>query len=56
MLSTATTSPTGRFAFEGLAAGSYQLQFLGARPGLVFTSQHTGTNSAVDSDADHGRD
>ena len=52
VLSTATTSPTGRFAFEGLAAGSYKLKFTVADTGLVFTSQHSGPNSAVDSDAD----
>jgi hypothetical protein len=52
VLSTATTSPTGHFSFEGLGAGEYRLQFLPPEPGLVFTSQHTGTNSAVDSDAD----
>jgi hypothetical protein len=53
VLSTATTSPTGRFAFEGLAAGSYKLKFTVADTGLVFTSQHSGPNSAVDSDADN---
>ena len=52
VLSTTTTSSTGRFSFDGLAAGSYQLQFRAAGTGLMFTSQHGGTNSAVDSDAD----
>jgi uncharacterized protein (DUF2141 family) len=50
VLSSAKTSSTGRFGFDGLAAGSYRLQFRAAG-GLVFTSQHVGTNSAVDSDA-----
>ena len=54
VLSTAATSSTGRFAFDKLAAGSYQLQFTAAEDELVFTSQHSGTNSAVDSDADAG--
>jgi hypothetical protein len=52
VLSTTTTSSTGRFTFDGLAAGSYQLQFRAAGTGLVFTSPHSGPNSAVDSDAD----
>jgi hypothetical protein len=52
VLSTATTSPTGRFAFGGLAAGAYKLRFTATDTGLVFTSQRSGTNSAVDSDAD----
>jgi hypothetical protein len=52
VLSTTNTSATGRFAFEGLAAGTYQLRFAAADTGLVFTSQHSGTNSAVDSDPD----
>ena len=51
VVSTATTSSIGGFAFEGLTAGPYQLRFTAAN-GLVFTSQHSGTNSAVDSDAD----
>ena len=50
VLSSAKTSSTGRFGFDRLAAGSYRLQFRAAG-GLVFTSQHVGTNSAVDSDA-----
>jgi hypothetical protein len=50
VLSSAKTSSTGRFGFDRLAAGSYQLRFRAAG-GLVFTSQHVGTNSAVDSDA-----
>jgi serine-aspartate repeat-containing protein C/D/E len=51
VLSTATTSRTGNFAFDGLTAGPYQLRFTAAN-GLVFTSRHCGTNTAVDSDAD----
>lgn len=54
VLSTTTTSPTGQFSFDGLSAGRYQLQFVAPEPGLVFTSRHAGTNSAVDSDADGG--
>jgi serine-aspartate repeat-containing protein C/D/E len=52
VLATTTTSPIGSFAFEGLAAGPYQLRFWAAGTGLLFTSQHIGMNSAVDSDAD----
>jgi hypothetical protein len=51
VLSSAVTSSTGRFAFDGLAAGPYRLQFSAPNAGLVFTSQRSGTNSAVDSDA-----
>jgi hypothetical protein len=51
LVSTVTTSSTGHFAFDGLAAGSYHLRIT-APKGLVFTSQHSGTNPAVDSDAD----
>jgi hypothetical protein len=51
VLSTAVTTSTGRFSFDGLAAGSYSLQFIAPDEGLVFTSQRSGTNSAVDSDA-----
>jgi hypothetical protein len=50
VLSTATTASSGHFTFDGLAAGSYQLRIT-APDGLVFTSQHSGANSAVDSDA-----
>jgi SdrD B-like domain len=50
VLSTVTTSSTGHFAFDGLAPGTYEVRFT-APHGLVFTSRHSGTNSAVDSDA-----
>ena len=52
VLSTAVTSSTGRFTFDGLSAGAYQLRFVAPAAELVFTSQRSGTNSAVDSDAD----
>jgi hypothetical protein len=51
VLSTTVTSSTGRFTFDGLAAGRYQLQFIAPGAGLVFTSQRSSTNFAVDSDA-----
>jgi hypothetical protein len=52
VLASTTTSDTGRFTFDGLAAGSYQLKFGTPPPGLRFTSQRIGSNTAVDSDAD----
>jgi hypothetical protein len=52
VLASTTTSDTGRFAFDGLAAGSYQLKFGTPPVGLRFTSQRSGANPAVDSDAD----
>ena len=44
----------GRFAFGGLAAGTYRLRFVQPRGDLVFTCRRTGSNTAVDSDADPG--
>ena len=52
VLASTTTSDTGRFTFAGLAAGSYQLKFGTPPAGLRFTSQRSGPNTAVDSDAD----
>ena len=52
VLSRTVTSATGRFTFDGLAAGPYQLQFGRPPTGLRFTTQQAGTNPAVDSDAD----
>jgi hypothetical protein len=46
------TTEAGRFAFADLAAGSYRLRFSPPAKDLVFTSTRTGTNPAVDSDAD----
>jgi SdrD B-like domain len=51
VVSTVVTSANGHFAFDGLAAGLYSLQFT-APDGFVFTSRYCGANSAVDSDAD----
>ena len=52
VLASATTSQSGRFTFDGLAAGSYQLKFGTPPPGLRFTTQRSGPNTAVDSDPD----
>ena len=46
------TSGTGRFTFDGLPAGTYQVQFGRPPDGLRFTSERAGANPAVDSDAD----
>lgn len=52
VLRTATTADGGRFAFGDLAAGAYRLQVRRPDPELVFTGARTGSNTAVDSDAD----
>ena len=52
VLASTTTSTTGRFTFDDLAAGSYQLRFGTPPTGLRFTSQRSGPNTAVDSDPD----
>ena len=46
------TTGSGRFAFDDLMAGTYWLRFVPPGKNLVFTSSRTGTNPAVDSDAD----
>ena len=46
------TSGTGRFTFDGLPAGTYRVQFGQPPNGLRFTSERSGANPAVDSDAD----
>jgi len=46
------TSGTGRFTFDGLPAGTYQVHFGRPPDGLRFTSERAGANPAVDSDAD----
>jgi SdrD B-like domain len=52
VLDRAVTSGSGQFTFANLPAGSYQLRFRPPAKDLVFTSAWTGTNPAVDSDAD----
>src|SRR5947209_5519967 len=41
----------GAYQFFGLAAGSYQVEFV-ALAGYQFSPQHQGSNNALDSDAD----
>jgi protocatechuate 3,4-dioxygenase beta subunit len=49
VLATEVTSKTGRYTFDHLPAGNYQIRF--SKPhGLVFTSQDAGPDSAIDSD------
>ena len=45
------TTEGGHFAFDDLAAGTYQLRFFSPGEDLVLTSVRAGTNPAVDSDA-----
>jgi 5-hydroxyisourate hydrolase-like protein (transthyretin family) len=52
VVGTRITSSRGRYTFDRLPAGSYQLQFSHLPTGLRFTAQHQGSNPAVDSDAD----
>ncbi|WP_332855801.1 SdrD B-like domain-containing protein [Duganella sp. S19_KUP01_CR8] len=53
-VATATTDVDGHYLFNSLKPGTYSVQFdkttLGT--GYVFSSAHTGSNGAVDSDAD----
>jgi SdrD B-like domain len=52
VLETARTSDSGRYTFDSLPAGSYRIRFGALPPGLRLTSQHSGSNPAVDSDPD----
>ncbi len=54
VLQQAVTTSDGRFAFGGLAAGTYRLRFVQPGGDLVFTCRRTGSNPAVDSDASPG--
>ncbi|OEZ59057.1 SdrD B-like domain-containing protein [Duganella sp. HH105] len=53
-VATATTDVGGHYLFNNLKPGTYSVQFDKATlgTGYVFTSAHTGSNGAVDSDAD----
>ncbi|MDY3559962.1 Ig-like domain-containing protein [Gemmata sp. JC673] len=51
LLATTTTDWSGHYAFSGLSAGSYQVQFV--KPGgYTFSPKDQGGNDALDSDAD----
>jgi protocatechuate 3,4-dioxygenase beta subunit len=50
VLATQVTSKTGRYTFDHLPAGNYQVRFSKVRHGLVFTSQDAGHDPAIDSD------
>jgi hypothetical protein len=52
VLATEVTSPTGRYSFDELPAGTYRIRFSKVPQGLMFTSPNVGDNSAVDSDVD----
>ena len=52
ILRSTVTSPTGRYTFADLPAGAYHLRFADLPRGLIFTSQRSQGNAAVDSDAD----
>ena len=49
-LACTTTGANGYYLFTGLAAGSYEVQFI-APAGNTFTTQTVGTNTAIDSNA-----
>ena len=50
ILATTTTGHAGAYAFNGLNAGVYEVQFI-APPGDTFTTQGVGTNAALNSSA-----
>ena len=50
VLATTTTNSSGTYAFTGLNAGAYEVEFI-APTGDQFTTQGVGTNPAVDSSA-----
>jgi hypothetical protein len=52
VLATEVTSKTGRYTFDHLPAGNYQIRFSKVPHGLMFTSQDAGHDPAIDSDAD----
>jgi uncharacterized protein (DUF2141 family) len=54
VLDRAVTTDAGRFGFADLPAGKYRLRIHAPTKDLVFTGARTGTNPAVDSDADAG--
>ncbi|RIJ69348.1 LPXTG cell wall anchor domain-containing protein [Nakamurella silvestris] len=47
-----TTGPDGKYVFDNLAPGSYQVQFSGLPPRYSFTEAGVGEDPAVDSNAD----
>lgn len=51
MLASTTTDDGGNYAFEGLDAGDYMLEFL-LPEGYVFTLMNQGDNDEIDSDVD----
>jgi hypothetical protein len=50
VLATEVTSKTGRYTFDHLPEGNYQIRFSKVPHGLVFTSQDAGDDPAIDSD------
>ena len=52
VLATEVTSPTGRYSFDDLPAGTYRIRFSKLPHGLMFTSPNVGDNPAIDSDVD----
>jgi SdrD B-like domain len=51
-LATDVTSKSGNFGFDHLPAGNYRIRFSKVPQGLIFTSQNTGHDPAIDSDVD----
>lgn len=52
---TTTTNTNGRYAFDDLETGNYQVQFIiPQNSGLVFTTQNQGADDTIDSDVDNG--
>ncbi|MFN0204079.1 MAG: SdrD B-like domain-containing protein, partial [Bacteroidia bacterium] len=52
IVGTTVTDATGYYTFVGLAAGDYQVKFSNLPASYVLANANTGTNDALDSDAD----
>lgn len=50
LVATTTTNSSGNYSFNGLDAGTYQVEFGSPGTGKAFVTANVGTNDAVDSD------
>jgi hypothetical protein len=52
VLATTVTNTSGKYVFDGLAAGSYKVRFSGLPSGGLWATQASGTDRAIDSNPD----